>query len=731
MRNSIVPSCVMVGIICFVVTSSLWATGFPPKIPQYPLGGMGLPITGDFNGDGKLDLLVLSPCNPEPCSTPSIAVTLGYGDGHFQRPILSGTTPASFGYSGLPVAGDFNRDHKLDLGFIGFTSSQPRANAIAVALGNGDGTFGAISFNPTTSLGETLWAGDVNGDSDLDLVTLTGRQVQVFLGSGDGTFREQAPGTYAGYSECVLADVNHDGKPDLIGTYLQLGNGDGTFQEAQQIYGVGNCPAVADFNGDGNLDVAVQVRNGISPSYYSQNGVNLYFGNGDGSFQAPVFRWMGGDGYWYLSAGDFNGDGRPDLITVRGHAIAISLNTGNATFRPPVGYVQLGWPVLAEINGDGKTDVIFVSLGDQSSKSLVLPAIAGSGGTFSLIRSYFVSGGGSAASIIAGDFDGDGKSDLIELNFDSGTWLGGHLNRLLGNGDGTFRSMNDLPSGGKSSYAEVSCDLNHDGKLDVIVASGDSLNVRLGLGNGTFQSPTSYPFYPQYSGSPGAIALADFNGDGNPDVVVNGGPWAPGVLFFGNGDGTFRSGAPVPAKFNWVIAGDFNGDGKQDLAIATSTPRGYSAVGILSGNGDGTFQPFSGLRIGQAESLLAADFNLDGKLDVAAVGTTAGGNAVLSIYPGNGDGSLQLAHNVWIHGGVSPRGVVAADFNGDGKIDIAVSLTSYEVALLLADGTGRFQSPTFYFGGGGPLVAADLDGNGTEDLAVATSGETAAILLNK
>ena len=76
MRNSIVPSCVMVGIICFVVTSSLWATGFPPKIPQYPLGGMGLPITGDFNGDGKLDLLVLSPCNPEPCSTPSIAVTL-------------------------------------------------------------------------------------------------------------------------------------------------------------------------------------------------------------------------------------------------------------------------------------------------------------------------------------------------------------------------------------------------------------------------------------------------------------------------------------------------------------------------------------------------------------------------------------------------------------------------------------------------------------------------------
>jgi hypothetical protein len=203
------------------------------------------------------------------------------------------------------------------------------------------------------------------------------------------------------------------------------------------------------------------------------------------------------------------------------------------------------------------------------------------------------------------------------------------------------------------------------------------------------------------------------------------------MLFFGNGDGTFRSGAPVPARFNWVVAGDFNGDGKQDLAIPASTPRGYSAVGILLGNGDGTFQPISALRIGQNESLLAADFNLDGKLDLAAVGTAAGGNAVLSIYLGNGDGSLQLVHNVGIQGGVSPGGFVAADFNGDGKIDIAVSLSSSELALLLGDGTGKFQSPTFYSGGGGPLVAADLDGNGTADLAVVTSGQTVAILLNK
>lgn len=258
MRNCPGRLCFVVAAMCFLSPVSLWATGFQKIPPQYPIGPAGATTTGDFNGDGKLDLITVSQCSPTPCSNSTIAVTLGDGKGGFRGPIVS--TTSAFPVSGA-VVGDFNGDHKSDIAFLSQPPGQPTP-AIAVALGSGHGTFGATTTYPAAVGTYTLVSGDVNGDSKLDLV-LSGNDMQVFLGNGDGTFRALAA-TAGAFAECVLADVNHDGKLDLIGGFIQLGNGDGTFQAAQPISGAGNCPAVADFNGDGSLDLPVPSRNGES-----------------------------------------------------------------------------------------------------------------------------------------------------------------------------------------------------------------------------------------------------------------------------------------------------------------------------------------------------------------------------------------------------------------------------------------------------------------------------------
>ena len=389
--------------------------------------------------------------------------------------------------------------------------------------------------------------------------------------------------------------------------------------------------------------------------------------------------------------GDFNGDGKPDLLTTRGSEVDIFLNAGRTWFRPPLSYMSLeymsfGSPLLGDLNGDRKTDIIFLRW--ASDKNFAVPALAGADGTFSLPRSFYLPGGVGPSGIMAGDLDGDGKLDLVELTSESLTWTGGHLNRLLGNGDGTFKVAKDLLTGGRSSHFGTLSDLNGDGKLDVVVASGDSINVLLGWGDGNFQKSLNYSLQESW----GMIAVADFNEDGIPDLSMID-RLGPGMILLGSGDGTFRAGASLPASFEAVVAGDFNGDGRQDLALAT-----WTYVGIMLGRGDGSFSPISALRKGYTRFLLAADFNSDGKLDLAAVGSSAAENTIASVYLGNGDGTLQPTRNIWVKGGTYPGGAVAADFNADGRPDLAVGLGSAEVAVLMGNGMGGIPTGNVLFG---------------------------------
>jgi hypothetical protein len=275
-------------------------------------------------------------------------------------------------------------------------------------------------------------------------------------------------------------------------------------------------------------------------------------------------------------------------------------------------------------------------------------------------------------------------------------------------------------------------DFNNDGKIDLAIPNGsaNTVSVLLGNGDGTFQPQVSYNA--GSSGNAYAVAVGDFNADGNPDLVVTnvGNGSATISVLLGNGDGTFQ--LPVTyAVGNYpsvVVVGDFNGDGEADIAVAD---RDDNTISLLLGNGDGTFQAQTTYATGNSPvALAAADLNGDGRLDLVAANE---GDNTLSVLLGNGDGTFQA--QATYAAGNSPVALAAADLNGDGNVDLVTANASDNtLSVLLGNGDGTLQAPTAYAIGNSPaaLVTADLNGDGKIDLVATNGGDnTLSVLLGK
>jgi len=334
-----------------------------------------------------------------------------------------------------------------------------------------------------------------------------------------------------------------------------------------------------------------------------------------------------------------------------------------------------------DFNGDGIPDVAEVS------SDGTLAVLLGNGdGTFTAAPS--IPAGSFVLTITTADFNGDGKADLAV-----GSFANGSVNVLLGNGDGTFvRGPNLVDDDGLVAML-VPADLNGDGIEDIVGVDAlkNRLFILLGHGDGTFSEVSTHPATGQ---NPVAVAIGDYNGDGKLDLAVDNvfdsnrllNPVSLTILL-GNGDGTFTPAAPVPVGIGpeSIVTADFNGDGKLDLAVANIQPP--ATVEVFLGNGDGTFAgAVSTLPINYLNTLAIGDFNGDKIPDIATfeeVGTTAPQNVIALI--GNGDGTFT---NVSGSDLAVPNMGAVADFNRDGLDDIAVANETTGVTVMLSQLSG-------------------------------------------
>jgi hypothetical protein len=707
-RNSILTcGCVLIAACCALPIST--TAGDKPAFAArraFNAGSYPFAVTvGDFNKDGILDVAASGGSSPG-----GVSVLLGNGDGTFQPAVTYTNAP----FLNMITTTDVNHDTNLDLVANGLS-----AGGAWLMLGNGNGTFQPATQIPGPG-GLALALGNFNGDVYPDLVYLNFGTDGVVMktNKGNGTFQQTGNYYNPAISPVFVAvkDMNNDSRDDIVtangnSVFVFLGKGNGTFQNPF-ISSVTNATslAIGDLNHDGTNDIAVVGNN--------TNTVTILLGHGDGTFTNKAIYNVGAQA-GSVAVGDFRGNGTNDLVVAAGTNVTVLLGNGDGTFQTPTryDYAKLD-AVVGDFNGDGKPDLAVCSLNNTTSIGIML----GNGdGTFQSAPHYAV--GPNPRFLALGDLNGDGKPELVLAN--SGT---NNISVLLNKGDGTFQPKTNYVTGTNPQSLAIA-DFRGMGTNDVAVANQNSNAVSFlrGNGDGTLQPATTAGSVTIGSSY---VLAGDFTGDHTNDLAVLG---LLGIsLFPGNGNGTFKTAVTTsgPAELDQLVKGDFNGDGKADLAYDNY---GANTVSVMLGNGNGSFQAPVNYNAGtNVQSLAAGDFNGDGTNDLAVggAGSAFPPNGVVTILLDNGNGTFRLFTNYLSGQFVS---VAVADFNADGKADLAVvDAGANQADVMLGNGDGTFQ-PAYAFAvenGATFAAAGDLNGDGLPDLAVvnAASGNVSVLL---
>ena len=539
---------------------------------------------GDFNGDGKTDLAVLSYFG-------STVILYGDGAGNFTTGGLG-----FFGTAGVMATGDFNGDGKTDIAIGQGGEIRPYISTAAGPLQTAQPLRSAI-------FGSGIVAADFNGDGRSDIAAPGGVGVLVAHATGDGVFADPISYLIGGVSGAlVLGDFNRDGRDDLFvpiqpasssSTTADLAiltaNAQGVFDAPGSsrfatLISVGS-PAdgpvalTEDLNGDGVKDLVVGFRQ-------DQWKIAVAFGNGRGEFISPVTYRIVGE-VSGLAIRDLNRDGKPDIVFLTTGSdfrrLAMLLNNGDDGFTEKTS-ISLGSfaysTEFADFNGDGNLDLIVSNQVSGTPNGLNLYLGDGRGDFTKSSATFNVNI--NPARVVVGDFNGDRNPDLAVFRADQPACGAGAnpLFILFGDGRGAFSSPINLNLKERIGNIEPA-DFNRDGRTDLVFNSGcfeeRGLLVILADARGSFASPVKY----ETSVAAAITLVNDFNNDGNLDVMMKGGE-SLYFLFLGKGDGGFDPGGSVRAPAYSIAAGDFNGDGAIDLVLPQSGS-GYAAVLLNQG----------------------------------------------------------------------------------------------------------------------------------------------------
>lgn len=680
------------------------------------ISGGGCSITAvaaDFNNDGNLDVIAGNN------SSNSSRILLGDGTGNLT---ITATAIPAITQSHSIAVGDFNRDGIADLAIEDLTN-------MYIRLGVGDGTF---SVGSTLTPGDTPFAittGDFNNDGILDLAEANNISNDVYVFTGDGTgilsfatFITLPSGAQP--RSLTVGDFNGDGNADLAiantaggSMSIALGNGAGFF-DTPKSFGINaaslfpNAIASADFDKDGKADLVTgnsadasiflmftpPVITSISPTHgypgatitingdnFNPGGANdIYFGAVKVTANANAIGTS-------ITVNVPAGATSVTPIIVRNNANnlqASSLASATPYFvsslpvsnLSPANYVKTTYstnnPIsvaAADFDNDGYVDL---AVPDTGFKNITLLKNDGSGlftnPWAALVPSVNV------INLKAADINGDGNADLIGAST-SNT----QLSLFLGNGNGSFTHLSDINGVTGNGAGLAIGDVDNDGVSDLITTyTGDQLSVLKGDGSGNFVTGTGSPYTIVGANVPGAVVTADFNNDTYVDIAVTNSNASNIYILLNNQDGTF--GTPVSvstgASAFAIVAGRFDSDNNIDLAVLAY---GSSNITLLQGDGSGGFFPFAGSPVaigGTPLGLYGGDFDGDGITDLIVGGNDQNN---IGFFKGNGSGGFaQFSSFPYPISGVQPYGVITADFNNDGRADVATA-GSNELNVLL------------------------------------------------